>query len=103
MAAYLMADVLPDDMDAYRESGYLEAAVRTATAHGAVYRVRGGELTVLEGDWIPDRMVIIEFPSMDALMTWYRSPEYQEWAKVRQALVPNSRVVAVEGVARTPA
>jgi len=99
MAAYLMADVLPDDMDAYRESGYLEAAMSTAASHGAVYRVRGGDVTVLEGDWSPDRMVIIEFPSMDALMTWYRSTEYQEWAKVRQRLVPNSRVVAVEGVA----
>jgi uncharacterized protein (DUF1330 family) len=99
MAAYLMADVLPQDMDGYRESGYLEAAVRTATAHGGVYRVRGGELTVLEGDWNPDRMVIIEFPSMDALMTWYRTPEYQEWAAVRRRFVPNSKIVAVEGVA----
>ncbi len=99
MPAYLMADVLPDDMDAYRESGYLEAAMSTAAAHGAVYRVRGGDMKVLEGDWTPDRMVIIEFPSMDVLLTWYQSPEYQEWAKVRQALVPDSRVVAVEGVA----
>ncbi len=99
MAAYLMADVLPDDMDGYRESGYLEAAVRTATAHGGIYRVRGGETTVLEGDWEPGRMVIIEFPSMDALMTWYRSPEYQEWIAVRRKYAPGSKVVAVEGVA----
>ncbi len=99
MAAYLMADVLPDDMDGYRESGYLEAAVRTATGFGGQYRVRGGEMTVLEGDWKPDRMVIIEFPSMDALMTWYRTPEYQEWAAVRQRFAPNSKLVAVEGVA----
>lgn len=99
MAAYLMADVLPEDMDGYRSSGYLEAAVRTATDHKGVYRVRGGEMTVLEGEWEPNRMVIIEFPSMDALLTWYRSPEYQEWAAVRRRFAPNSKLVAVEGVA----
>lgn len=97
MTAYLLADVLPDDMDAYRASGYREAAVRTAAAFGGVYKARGGELTVLEGDWEPDRMVIIEFPSMKELLSWYRSPEYQEWASVRQRLAPDSKIVALEG------
>lgn len=96
-SAYLIADVAPDDIDAYRASGYLEAAVRTATAHGGVYKARGGEIVVLEGEWEPGRMVVIEFPSMDDLLAWYRSPEYQEWAPVRQQLVPNSMVVALEG------
>ncbi|MEN8238616.1 MAG: DUF1330 domain-containing protein [Actinomycetota bacterium] len=97
MAAYLMADVLPGDIEAYRASGYLEAAVRTATAFGGVYKARGGELKVLEGDWEPGRMVIIEFPSMERLLAWYSSPEYQEWALVRQRLAPDSRLVALEG------
>ena len=95
--AFLMADVQPEDMKAYRASGYLEAAVQTASAHGGVYRARGGDTIVLEGDWAPDRMVIIEFPSMDNLLAWYRSPEYQEWAPVRQRLVPESKIVALEG------
>ena len=97
MAAYVMADVLPDDIEAYRASGYLEAAVRTATAYGGVYKARGGEMTVLEGDWEPERMVIIEFPSMNELLAWYRSPEYQEWIPVRQRLAPGSKLVALEG------
>jgi len=95
--AYLMADVLPPDVEAYRASGYLEAAVRTAGEYGGVYRARGGDTIVLEGDWDPERMVIIEFPSMDDLLAWYRSPDYQEWAPVRQRLVPNSKLVALEG------
>ena len=98
MPAYVLADVLPDDVDAYRASGYLEAAVTTAKAHGGVYRARGGETTVLEGDWEPERMVIIEFPSMENLLAWYNSPEYQEWAPVRQSLAPNSKLVALEGI-----
>jgi uncharacterized protein (DUF1330 family) len=95
--AYLIADVHPTDMEAYGSSGYLEAAVETIGAHGGVYRARGGEITVLEGDWEPARMVVVEFPSMDDLLGWYRSPDYQEWAKVRQSLAPGSRLIAIEG------
>ena len=97
MTAFLLADVLPADMEAYRASGYLEAAVRTAASFGGVYKARGGETIILEGEWEPQRMVIIEFPSMDQLLRWYRSSEYQEWAPVRQRFAPNSRLVALEG------
>ena len=97
MAAYLLADVPPEDIEAYRASGYLENARATAEAHGGEYLARGGATEVLEGGWEPDRMVIVRFPSMEALLTWYHSEEYQKWAKVRQQHVPNSRLVALEG------
>lgn len=96
-AAFLLADVKPDDLEAYRASGYLEAAVETASAHGGVYRARGGNSIVLEGEWDPGRMVIIEFPSMEDLLAWYHSPAYQEWAPVRRRFVSNSMLVALEG------
>lgn len=98
MAALLLADVLPDDIDGYRSSGYLEAALRTAGERGGEYLARGGDTTVLEGDWEPERMVIIRFPSMEDLREWYESAEYQEWAKVRQQYAPGSKLVALEGV-----
>lgn len=98
MAAFLLADVLPDDIEGYRASGYLDAAVRTAGAHGGEYLARGGNTTVLEGDWEPQRMIIIRFPSMGDLRAWYDSPEYQEWAKVRQQYAPSSKLVALEGI-----
>lgn len=98
MAAFLLADVLPDDIDGYRESGYLEAAKRTAGEHGGVYIARGGETTVLEGGWEPERMIIIQFPSIEDLRAWYDSPEYQEWVAVRRQYAPNSKLVTLEGV-----
>ena len=42
MTAFLLTDVLPEDMEAYRASGYLEAAGRTAVSFGGVYKARGG-------------------------------------------------------------
>ena len=97
MAAYLMADVGVHDLEAYRSSGYLEAAMQTAAQFGGRYIVRGGTTDVLEGDWSPQRMVIIEFPSMDQLEAWYSSEEYAPWNEVRQSLT-DSQLVAVEGL-----
>lgn len=54
---------------------------------------------MLEGDCDPERMVIIEFPTMEQLLAWYRSNEFQEWAQIRQQRAPNSKIVALEGSA----
>jgi len=97
MAAYLLAEVSPGDIEGFRESGYLEAATRTAEAHGGAYLVRGGETTVLEGGWAPERLVVIRFPSMQDLRAWHNSAEYQEWVAVRRRYAPDSKLVAVEG------
>jgi uncharacterized protein (DUF1330 family) len=97
LTAFLIADAVPHDMDAYRASGYLEAAVETAANYGGKYRARGGELEELEGEWNIRRLVIIEFPSMDDLKAFYTSPEYQKWIPVRQSLT-DSKVLAVDGI-----
>lgn len=97
MTAFLIADAVPHDADAYRESGYLEAAKRTAARYGGRYRVRGGDITVLEGDFDVRRVVVIEFPTMEDLQAWYSDPEYQSWIPVRQRL-SESRLLAIEGI-----
>jgi uncharacterized protein (DUF1330 family) len=40
-------------------------------------------MTVLEGDWAPERIVVIEFPTVDAAKRWYDSPEYAAARAVR--------------------
>ena len=37
------------------------------------------------GHWKPERIVIIEFPDMDAVNAWYNSPEYQPLIALRKA------------------
>ena len=101
MAAYLMADVVPDDMEAYRASGYLEAVPRIAARFGGRYLARGGELVQLEGDWQPRRMIIIAFPCMDDLKAWYASEEYAPWRELRRGM-SDSRLVAVDGLDEPP-
>lgn len=76
MAAYVIVDsdvVNPEGM-----KPYLEKVSPIVAAHGGKALVIGDNIEVREGDWTPKRLVLIEFPSMEAARGWYDSPEYQE-------------------------
>ncbi|HVE90522.1 MAG TPA: DUF1330 domain-containing protein [Burkholderiaceae bacterium] len=95
MPAYLFANVDVTDPEGYDE--YRQRVGATMQAYGGRYLVRGGPAEVLEGGWVPKRMVILEFPDMSQLMAWYRSPEYKPLIELRQRTT-KSTLVAVEGV-----
>jgi uncharacterized protein (DUF1330 family) len=81
MSAYVVVQESVTDQatfDAYRQE-----VVPTIAAHGGRFVVRGGALTVLEGQWPLQRLVIIEFPSRQAAEAWYRSPAYQKILPLR--------------------
>ena len=81
MAAYLIFDVDIHDMAKY---GEFMAAVKPAIeAAGGRYLVRGGAHKVLEGDWTPTRLVLFEFPSVEAAEGFYNGPVYQGLRTVR--------------------
>jgi uncharacterized protein (DUF1330 family) len=62
---------------------YRKEVLPTIASHGGRFVVRGGALTVLEGQWPLPRLVIIEFPSREAAEGWYRSPAYQKILPLR--------------------
>jgi uncharacterized protein (DUF1330 family) len=81
MKAYVIVQETIKDQamfDAYRKD-----VVATLTEFGGQFIVRGGNLTVVEGDWPHQRTVIIEFPSRVAAEGWYRSPAYQKLLPLR--------------------
>ena len=94
MTAYLVADVDVNDLNGYEE--YKKGVPATIAAHGGRYLARGGSTEVLEGDWVPKRFVIIEFPSIAQLKSWYESPEYRDFREIRHR-TSNSSLVVVEG------
>lgn len=93
--AYLIADI--EVVDAADFAGYRAANPAIAAKFGGVYVARGGAVEVLEGDWKPQRTVMIRFPSMQALKDWYESPEYAAIKPIRERAT-RTRLVAVEGV-----
>jgi uncharacterized protein (DUF1330 family) len=80
MAAYLVARLKVHDPDMFQR--YRESVTPLVDRFGGRFRVRGGELQVLEGEW-PPRLVIIEFQSRDAARLFYDSPEYQQILPLR--------------------
>ena len=81
MSAYVVVQESVTDQamfDAYRKD-----VPATIAAHGGRFIVRGGALTVVEGQWPLPRLVIIEFPSRAAAEGWYKSPAYQKLLTLR--------------------
>lgn len=94
MPAYLIADVEVHDRDIYAEYG--RQVLPLIQQYGGRFIVRGGAHEVLEGEWKPKRIVVIEFPDMATLKTWYNTPEYAKLIALRQGASRGS-LIAVEG------
>ena len=95
MPAYLVVEVRITDPE--RAARYAAASPATVERYGGRYLARGGAISALEGGWDPKRLVVIEFPSIERVREWHRSPEYAEVRKLREG-AGEWRVVAVEGV-----
>ncbi len=95
MTAYLIVETDTTDPEQYEQ--YKAASPGAVAAGGGRFLVRGGELAVLEGDWSPKRLVMVEFEDLEAAKRFYESPEYQAALKLREGAA-NLRMVVVEGI-----
>jgi uncharacterized protein (DUF1330 family) len=95
MPAYVIVET--DIHDAEQYERYRAASPDAVHSGGGRFVARGGELAVLEGDWSPSRLVILEFPELDAAKRWYDSPEYEEARRLREGAA-SLRMVAVQGL-----
>jgi uncharacterized protein (DUF1330 family) len=84
-----------DVTDAEGYDAYMKADMAPIGKFGGRFLVRGGAREVLEGK-VRGRTVVLEFPSYDAALSCYRSPDYQAAKKLRDG---NAEVdlVIVEG------
>jgi uncharacterized protein (DUF1330 family) len=95
MAAYVIVDIEVTDPVQYET--YKRMAASTVTAHGGRYIVRGGRAERLEGTWVPRRVVVLEFPSMEQARTWWSSDSYRPARDLRQTAA-TTQMILVEGV-----
>lgn len=93
MPALLIADIDVRDPEVYAR--YRSANPEIVRRFGGRYLAVGAQAQVLEGDWVPRRTVLIEFPDMAALRAFYDSPEYAEIRPIRWQSA-DSRLVAFE-------
>jgi uncharacterized protein (DUF1330 family) len=95
MSAYVMADITVTDAD--QMAKYREWSTKAAAEFGATFIVRGGAIEVLEGDWTPSRIVILQFPDRETARKWYASETYQHAITLRKN-AGVMQMVMVEGV-----
>ena len=95
MSGYIIANVQVTNPTQYEE--YKKWSTAAMKAHKAEVCVRGGQVQVLEGDWSPERIVILKFPTFEAAKAFYDTPEYLK-AREARAGAAIMRMVVVEGL-----
>ena len=94
MKAYLVLDLTIHDLAGFRP--YIAAIPAFIEKHGGRYIVQGVQPTIVEGDWKPDRLVVIEFPARTSAEAFLRDPECQDLFRIRHATT-TSRLVLADG------
>ncbi len=94
MSAYIIVDINVKNQEEYEK--YKKLTPATLAAHNGKFIVRGGNTEILEGDWNPGRLVILEFPTMEQAKKWWSSEEYEPAKKIRQSCA-DTNMVAAEG------
>lgn len=99
MPAYIISDLTLHDTP--EREMYRSRAAAAINLYGGRYVARGGAIEVLEGDWRPNAIVVVEFPDMETARAWYTSPEYAQALQVRdRALTRN--LILVDGASIAP-
>ncbi|MDP1582062.1 MAG: DUF1330 domain-containing protein [Bradyrhizobium sp.] len=94
MKAYLVLDFSINNFDGFRS--YIAEIPAFIARHQGKYIVRGVEPTIIEGDWKPERMVILEFPEREKAEAFLGDPEILDLFKVRHDTT-TSKLVLVDG------
>ena len=95
MTAYAIFDVEIHNLERYQD--FMAQVKPALEAAGGRYLSRGGAHKVYEGDWTPRRIVLVEFPSIDAFKEFYYGELYQGLKSIRDEC-SSARLVSVEGL-----
>ena len=96
MAAYVIIDSEVTD-EAVFFGSFLEQGRAVVEAHGGKYLARVGATEVIQGNWAPRRLVVLEFDSVERAKGWQDAPDYADLRKMLNRC-SNTDVVIVEGV-----
>ncbi len=94
MKAYLVLDLSVNDFSGFKK--YIAAIPAFIAKHSGKYIVQGVQPTIIEGDWKPERLVVIEFPERQKAEAFLSDPDIQDLFKVRHATT-TSKLVLVDG------
>jgi uncharacterized protein (DUF1330 family) len=94
MSAFVIVEVTIRDHKEYEE--YKKLTPASIEAYGGRFIIRGAKTETLEGEWNPERMVVLEFATVARAKEWWNSPEYSKAKAIRQRTASTNMIV-VEG------
>jgi len=95
MSAFVIVEIEVHDQDLYKS--YTQLTPASIASYQGKFVVRGGETMVLEGNWQPKRLALLEFPSMEIANSWWHSEEYTKAREIRQRAA-TTKMIIVDGV-----
>jgi uncharacterized protein (DUF1330 family) len=94
MPAYIIVEIEIHDPETYEE--YKKLTPVSLGAYGGKFIVRGGKAETLEGEWQPQRIVVLEFPTVERAKEWWASEAYAPAKNLRQRTA-HTKMIVVEG------
>ncbi|TXH31479.1 MAG: DUF1330 domain-containing protein [Cyclobacteriaceae bacterium] len=94
MAAYLIVEVTIHNPAEYEE--YKKLTPGSLKNYQGKFIVRGAKTECLEGEWKPERIVVLEFPSVELAKAWWASEEYAPAKALRQRTA-HTKMLLVDG------
>src|ERR1044072_5294841 len=94
MPAYVIVEVTIHNPEEYKD--YMKLTPASIAAYDGKFVVRGAKTESLEGDWNPQRIVVLEFPSVRRAKEWWNSNEYAIAKTIRQRTA-KTKMLVVDG------
>lgn len=94
MPAFVLVEITIHDHDLYAE--YKKLTPPSIDAFGGKFVIRGGKTISMEGDWNPERIVLLEFPNVQLAQEWWDSEQYAQAKEIRQKSA-FTKMIIVEG------
>ena len=95
MSAYVIVEISITDPEQYE--AYKKLTPASIAAFDGKFIVRGGKTIAMEGDWQPERIVVLEFPSVGRAQQWWHSEQYEKAKEIRHRSA-STRMIIVEGL-----
>ncbi len=92
MNGYLILDLTVNNFEIFKE--YIEKIPAFIKKHGGRYIVQGVEPELMEGDWQPERVVVLEFPSREKAKEFLQDPEAQPLFAIRRKSTTGKLILA---------
>lgn len=101
MTAYFVIELDVEDGPSLAE--YEREVTEHVVAAGGRFLVRGNDYRPIEGDWHPKRLIIIEFPDIEAVERYYHSEPNQTLKRKRLAGTAGkpAKAIAIQGIAQS--